>query len=592
MRKSIFAWVCLLAVLLSLPVSAVDSGAGTMLRRHQAFIAPDLTYHAAVYGEDGETMQAGYCLELEAGGDVRPIVMACDTMYGGMTLDEAVAYAEAMGHHVVAAVNTAFYNTPGIPIGIVVEQGRLRSAADGLNAFAILPDGSYYAARAPQVRFALGGAHWAEGMELQYLNKGMSTEGMYLYTADFSTVSTRVTDEVWAVRMRILEGELTLSGTLTLEVAEVLPQTGAVPIGADTLILTARTDGAHGQDYTRFAVGDRLTLETHCSDQTLTEAAYITGCGDILAENGVLTEERTWSPFVAGSHPRTLVGWRSDGTLVMYVADGRREGYAMGLTQRQAGEEMLRRACVTVVNMDGGGSSIMGAKLPGQWSVNVLNQPSDGGQRQNAAYLMLVTDRKPDGIPRYWHLRENGMYVLPKQKLTLHPFATDSALSPADGDGEGLLYSSDRGISAAAVYTAPAQSGLHKISVFGKGASGESHIRVVTSPTKLHVTWADGRPLGDLTVENGQALPLRIYAAYNGVPVVADESCVTYEMSAPLGAADEGGIFVVDALHGTTGTLTMHIADRSYTVRLQVVPSLRDYKDHRCRTALDFYLAG
>ena len=592
MKKRFFVWLCILAMLLALPVYAADSGAGTMLYRHQAFIAPELTYHAAVYAGDAGAMQAGYCLELEPNGEVRPIVMACDTMYGGLTMDEAIAYTEGMGYNVVGAVNTAFYNSPGIPIGIVVENGGLRSAADGLNAFAILPDGSYYAAHAPKVRFALQGELWEDAMELQYLNKGMSTEDIYIYTEDFSTVSTRVTERVWAVRMQILEGELTLSGALTLEVTEVLPQTGEVPIGKDTLILTARTNGINGNGYARFAVGDRLTLETKCADEKLAEAGYITGCGDILAENGMLTEESTWSPFVAGSHPRTLVGWRSDGTLVMYVADGRRAGYANGLTQRQAGEEMLRRACQTVVNMDGGGSSIIGVRQPGQWYVSTLNRPSDGAQRQNAAYLMLVTEKKADGKARYWHLRENGTYVLPNQKIDLHAFATDAGLYPAAADAEGLLYSTLWGISREPVYRAAAQSGLQKISLFGKGASGEGSVRVVTSPTRLYVAWADGRPLGDLVVENGQSLPLHISGEYNGVPIAADESCVTYEMSAPLGAADENGVFTVNALHGTEGTLTMHIADRSYTVQLRVVPSLRDYTDHRCKTALDFYLAG
>ena len=99
-------------MLLALPVYAADSGAGTMLYRHQAFIAPELTYHAAVYAGDAGAMQAGYCLELEPNGEVRPIVMACDTMYGGLTMDEAIAYTEAMGYNVVGAVNTAFYNSP------------------------------------------------------------------------------------------------------------------------------------------------------------------------------------------------------------------------------------------------------------------------------------------------------------------------------------------------------------------------------------------------------------------------------------------------------------------------------------------------
>lgn len=587
MDKRVIAALLLSILLLSVPVQAVDSGAGTMLHSTRTFIAKGLEAVSAVYAGENGAMQAGYSLELEQGCDVYPIVMACDTMYGGMTMDEAVAYTEAGGHRVVAAVNTAFFTSPGIPIGIVVEDGKLRTSADGLNALAIAEDGSYHAVREPRVRFLLGGEPWAEEtMELQYLNKTMESDEVHIYTADFSTVSTRVTEDVWAVRLRIAEGELTLSGTLTLEVTEVMESAKAVPIGEGNLILTARKKGTSGSLFHRFSVGDTFTLETVCEDERLKTARYITGCGDILAENGVLTDEAGWSPFITGNHPRTLIGWRSDGTLVMYVADGRRAGYANGLTQRMAAEEMLRRACLFVVNMDGGGSSVMGVRMPGQWSVQTVNRPSDGAQRQCAAYLMLVTDIPADGRARYWHLRENGRLVLPGQRVPLHAYATDAGLYPAAGNTEGLLYSTAEGISKEPVFIAPERLGLHKIKIWGNGASGMGNLRVIGSPTDLYVTRADGRPLGDLVAENGEKLYLRIGASYNGVPVIADATCVEYTSTVPLGAPDENGVFTVNALAGTTGTLTIKIGGFTQEIRLTVVNSRWDIGAHCFPTAL------
>ena len=591
MYKKLIPFILLCSLLLSVPVSAADSGAGTLLYTTGEVIAPGLEAMSAVYAGEGGVMQAGYSLELAPDSTVYPIMMACDTMYGGMDLETAVAYTRSQGYNVVAAVNTAFFTGASIPIGIVVEDGRLRSAGDGMNAMAIMNDGSYYASAGPQVRFQLSSTAWGEEtMELQYLNKATESDDIYIFTNDFSTVSTRVTDLVWAVRLRITEGDFRLGEKVTMEIIETLPYGPDIPIGEGEVILTARQNGANGEAFSKFYLGTTFTMELQCSDEKLLDARYITGCGEILAENGKLTEETSWFPFNEGTHPRTLVGWRSDGTLVLYVADGRRSGYAQGLTLRMAGEEMLRRACQTVVNMDGGGSAVLGVRLPGEWVVEPMNRPSEGVTRQCAAYLMLVTDEVSDGKARYWHLAENGTFLLPNQKIDLHTFATDKGLYPTIAEGENLFYSTKEGIGNEPVFTAPSRGGRHTVQIFGGGASGSGELRVITHPTDLTVTFADGRALHDLTVVNGQKIDLNIIASHYGVPIAANDTCVTFESELPLGKPDENGVFTVDTLTGLSGNLTMHIADREYTIRLTVVNSPTDIRDHRMKGALDLYM--
>ena len=589
MYKKLIPFILLCALLLSVPVSAADSGAGTMLYTTGEVIAPGLEAISAVYAGENGRMQAGYSLELSPDSTVYPIMMACDTMYGGMDLETAVAYTRSQGYNVVAAVNTAFFTGASVPIGLVVEDGRLRSAGDGMNAMAIMNDGSYYASPGPQVRFRLRSTAWGEeAMELQYFNKTLESDDIYIFTQDFSTVSTRVTDLVWAVRLRITEGDFRLGGTVTMEIAETMPYGPDVFVGEGEVILTARQSGACGSLFEKFYLGTTVTMEIQCSDEKLLDARYVTGCGEILAENGKLTEETSWFSFNEGTHPRTLVGWRSDGTLVLYVADGRRSGYAEGLTLRMAGEEMLRRACQTVVNMDGGGSAVLGVRLPGEWVVEPMNRPSEGVTRQCAAYLMLVTDEVSDGKARYWHLAENGSFLLPNQRIELHTFATDKGLYPTLAEGQGLLYSTKEGISNQPVFTAPNRGGRHTVQIFGGGASGSGELRVITHPTDLTVTFADGRPLCDLTVVNGQKIDLSIAASHYGVPISADDTCVTYTSDLPLGKPDENGVFTVDTLAGLRGNLTMQVADREYTIRLTVVNSPTDIRDHRMKTAIDY----
>jgi hypothetical protein len=91
-------------------------------------------------------------------------------------------------------------------------------------------------------------------------------------------------------------------------------------------------------------------------------------------------------------------------------------------------------------------------------------------------------------------------------------------------------------------------------------------------------------------VVNGQKLDLSITASHYGVPIFADDTCVTYESDLPLGKPDEHGVFTVNTLAGLSGNLTMRVADREYTIRLTVVNSPTDIRDHRMKGALDLYM--
>ena len=76
-------------------------------------------------------------------------------------------------------------------------------------------------------------------------------------------------------------------------------------------------------------------------------------------------------------HPRTAAGVTADGTLVLLVADGRRPGWAVGLTLGELADEMIALGCVDAINFDGGGSSTM-VRRDGDDKYKVLNTPSDG----------------------------------------------------------------------------------------------------------------------------------------------------------------------------------------------------------------------
>lgn len=100
---------------------------------------------------------------------------------------------------------------------------------------------------------------------------------------------------------------------------------------------------------------------------------------------------------IGGRAPRTVLGLKADGTLVMMVNDGRQQPISAGMSKYELAEMMLELGCTDVLNCDGGGSTTFITKREGSDRATVKNSPSDGTERPTLTGLMLVSTAKPSG---------------------------------------------------------------------------------------------------------------------------------------------------------------------------------------------------
>ena len=77
--------------------------------------------------------------------------------------------------------------------------------------------------------------------------------------------------------------------------------------------------------------------------------------GPILIQNGVIVNEES---LTSGVNPRTAIGQRGDGAVIMLVVDGR-QAHSIGATYLDMAEIMLDHGAVNALNMDGGSSTVM-----------------------------------------------------------------------------------------------------------------------------------------------------------------------------------------------------------------------------------------
>ena len=114
----------------------------------------------------------------------------------------------------------------------------------------------------------------------------------------------------------------------------------------------------------------------------------ISGCGAQLVYNGEYQEVSDGMSHYR--HPRTVIGKKEDGTIVMATIDGRQQPYGMyGMTYDELSATMMYYGCTEAYNLDGGGSTTMIIRN-NNGVFDVMNTPSDGGERNDANGILVV----------------------------------------------------------------------------------------------------------------------------------------------------------------------------------------------------------
>jgi len=557
-----------LAVSFALP--AVFAHAGEQKLRTQQQLVNGLSYVNTIT-QDGAGRQESFAMTLEPDADAYPItVQSSGTIYGAATVAKAVAQAQGMGYNVLAAINSDYFVTSnGVPMGIVIENGIYKSSAGHFPAVAFA-DGAAYLVESPQVKTRLVNDTTGQTVTASHFNKQrVATGGLYLLNRDFSSVSTRTSGAGWMIRMEVLEGAMTVSGAMSLRVTELLETEGAVEIGANEYILTAARGSGYDEVYESYQVGDTVTLTNTSTDENLLNAQWATGTGDLMVNNGLLTDTSTWQHVNEGRAPRTALGVTSDGRTVFYVVDGRQSGYSTGLSQKELADEMIRQGCVWAVNLDGGGSSSLAVKTPGGSAAAVVNAPSDGTNRSCATYIVLVTD-KGNGQVDHLGLKNDGLVVLSGSTVSLDSAVVldngGNTLSAAAG---AVTYTSGGlGTFSGSTYTAGSAAGTDTVTLYSEslGITGTAQVHVVSALSAMTAREVGkSAEVTSLAMKTGEQVSLTATGTYWSRTALRDGGGVIWQVSPQSGGTiTSSGVFTAGTenctITATAGGVTKTIA--------------------------------
>ena len=497
---------------------------------------------------------------------VKPIVSGGDYTTQLTTVSTAAKKLEARGYRVVAGINGDYYDTAtGIPLGSMMTEGVLRNASSEYYAIGFRDDGSTVMGK-PSLRITAQSDYGCSLTVTAFNYVRQSSFGIYLYDSTFNARATTGTSEEGVdVVCSAVGGSLGLNGSLTLVVEQVIEGGKDTPVGAGQYVLSSNLKAAGYVEQLRaLQPGERLTLSVSANGSEWNGVTNMIGALYQLVDNG-----QVCSGLVNGAAPRTAVGLKRDGSLVLYTIDGRQSGYSIGATLTQVAERMIELGCVTALSLDGGGSTTLCVTLPEDGNAGVYNTPSEGSLRAVTNHIFLVASNEPSGTLDHIALRTESDRVLAGAQVLLRAAAIDTNYIPMDKE---VSIASDRGSVRTdelgnTVLTAPKTAGTVTVGAKVGGKYTTAELRVVETPDEIRL--GKSGTLTELRVSPGASVELTAQAYQNHLSLLAQNSCFTWTTEGGVGTVDENGVFTA-AGHAAYGSPTVRAGETTRTIPVYV----------------------
>ena len=568
--KKILSAGLALSLTASLAVPALASEAlGEDLTTRETLLNEDTELTANVFWSSAYSdLRTEYLVTYDPNRDVKPIVTYGDVLTDRSTVSAMAKRLEAEGYRVVAGFNGDFYNVnTGLPIGMVVTEGILRSSDAGYHAIGFRKDGSAVLGK-PAVKVTAELGYKAAGTSTEVVRKVMgvnkarvSTGGIYLYTYDFNSKHTTGTTEAGIdVLCSVEKGELAIGETVKLTVERVAETASPTAIGKDQMVLSVnlKSDAYHVDALRNIPEGSEITLTLTAADEDWEDVEYAVGSLYSLVEKGKVV-----SGLAAGVNPRTAVGQKRDGTLIFYTVDGRKPGHSIGASLTQVAQRLIELGCETALCLDGGGSTTLSVTEPDKTAAKTYNVPSDGVERAVTNQIFLVADSSSSGKLSHYYVRADHDYVLAGSQVNISAAAVDTNYIPMDRSYE---LTASGGTLNGTVLTTPAEGGEITVTASGGSKRGSTTVHAIAEPDEIIVRNSSGVAITELEVAPGTETKLTASAVYNHLPLHADPESFTWEVSGRIGHIDEQGNFI----SGATGEGKIVVTAGEQSVEIDV----------------------
>lgn len=526
---------------------------------------------------------------------VSPMLYYGAQMDSKAKLSAAAQSLAGQGYRVVAGINGGYFNPDGTQVGLVLTDGIIR----GMDLYnycmvGFLADGSAFLDESPITKTVswVSGEGLPVSLELTAINASRTNGGLFLYDDDFGPSTQNTYAGVDVVLEPVQYGaKPVMNAELALRVVRVTDSTqegvtadNAIPTGGFVLSANKNCDEGMLNALRALLPGAEVTVSIAGGDPRWAGAVCgVSGLYSLVRDGQVAPD------LPAGANPCTAIGIKADGSVIFYTIDGRQKGYSVGATHNQVAQRLLELGCVEAAGLDGGGSTTLGASLPGSGSFTVLNKPSGGAERAVNNAIFLVTTASSGGADRLYVSTGNSV-VLSGCRTSVTAVAADRNGYPASTGGQ-VNWTSDGGTIApdgqgGAVFTAGEQAGAFTVgAVSSAGISGSASVRVVSSLSKLDITRRDtGMAVSSMDMLPGDEVELDAQGLWYNLDAALTDEDVTWSVTGGVGTVDASGHFIAGRDNGT-GAVIAQAGGKTVTIEVNVTREepFTDIADHWSR---------
>jgi len=570
------------------------NGFGTVYYEAHKTIFDGVTYTEQIGNHSINGMEHAYMVQADFDqSSIMPIVFNGEVR-GTYTVGSMIKYAEEQGYKVVAAINGDIYDmATGTPQGTVIHDGNI--VTSGYAASRVIAFDNNGKASLKYVDLT----YWATG-SLAYETKEEGTgqivkveapfnrtidyynvqygaaKGLHLYNRHYAT-STKTSGSCVEAVIQCQNTQLTVNGTITGTVLSVNSNTSNTPITDNTVVLSTVAGSASASDLSCLVVGSQIEISVADNNGGLQNAKEALGIFHSIVENGSMTTNGT------GLNPRTAVGIKKDGSILLYELDGRLTA-AKGLNMVDLANHLISLGCVSGFNMDGGGSAVLYSRLPGlEATATRKSTPSEGSERKVSNAILLVYKETASSSASKLHVYPELTLAMPGADVQLSTYATNSLYEKASLPGT-ISYSVadfDGTVSNSGLFTAGTTAGRVTIEASSGSLTGDTEVDIVKD-----ITFTPS--VAKVFVEPDNQIDIDIVAKVGTMTVNSKDSLFTWACSENIGTIDQNGLFTAGSKTAQEGNITVSYNGVTVTIPTQVGALSIDFLDTKDHWAKEY----
>lgn len=286
----------------------------------------------------------------------------------------------------------------------------------------------------------------------------------------------------------------------------------------------------------------------------------------------------------SGYYPRTCVGIKADGTVVLFQADGTMAPRSVGYTAAEEARMMVALGCVAAIQLDEGGSSTYISQREGEQDVTMRNTPAGGSERVVSGTILVVSTVAASGEFDHAAVTPDDEYYTPGSSVTLTAEAMDFSGAAAKALPEDAVFTvSDAsmgtvtatdlsGSSASAVFTSSGKTGDVTVNLVSGGQTVGSAVLHIQNPDKLAFA------SDEVNLNYKDVSDLGFKATYQTETVHLQDNDIQWSISDPGAGSFSGNRFTVtdNVKYSGSPTVTAVRGDltASVTVNIGMEPTM------------------